>query len=324
MKRRTFIGLIAGAVAWPLASRAQKQPTVIGWLGSGSGRSSQTFVDSLKQGLGESDLKEGRDFVLDLRWAEGRYDRFPLLAKELLADKVDIIVATTISAVRAAQQATSTVPIVMTSITDAVGAGLVASLAHPGGNTTGISNLNEDLTPKLIDFLRELLPAARKIAAIANPRNPSTDVLFRSLQTNAGSFGASVTRFEIPSPSATEAIFELIPERGFDVIVVVPDAALIDLREALASNAVKRHIPMISTIPELTDAGALMGYGPPRRELHRRAGFYIKRIIAGAKPSELPVEQPQLIELSINSKTASILGIRIPNGILVRADRVVE
>src|SRR5262245_49866521 len=175
MRRREFIILLGGAaLAGALPAAAREKNALIGFLGSGSAKSSGIFVDSLKEGLSDSGLREGRDYMLDLRWAEGNYERFPALARELVERKVDVILATTISAVRAAQRATSSIPIVMTSITNAVGSGLVASLAHPAGNTTGISNLNEDLTPKLLDYFLEIMPRARVIATLGNPANPST------------------------------------------------------------------------------------------------------------------------------------------------------
>ena len=197
MRRREFISLLGGTAAWPFAARAQKGTALIGLLGSGSAHSSGIFVDSLKDGLSDGGLREGRDYVLDLRWAEGNYERFPALARELVERKADVILATTISAVRAAQRATAAIPIVMTSITNAVGAtGLVASLARPGGNTTGISNLNEDLTPKLLDHFREIMPRARVIASLGNPANPSTRGLVEVTRGHTAAFGATVNPLE--------------------------------------------------------------------------------------------------------------------------------
>lgn len=324
MKRREFLAIVSIAATWSFAARAQKKPALIGWLGSGSAQSSAIFVESFKQGLLDGDLREGRDYLLDLRWAAGAYELFSGFARELVDNKVDVILATTISAVRAAQQTTTITPIIMTSVTDAVGAGLVKSLAYPGGNTTGLSNLNEDLTPKLLDFFRLLLPQARLIAAVGNPGNPSTKGLMDKIQTYASSFDAKVSRWEVKDVGQIGPMFDRIAKEKPDAILVVPDAALIDLREPIAANAVKYGIPLISTIPELTDAGALIGYGAPRRELYRRAGYFVKRIFDGSKPADLPVEQPRLIEFSINSKTATQLGIRIPNDLMVRADRVIE
>jgi len=262
--------------------------------------------------------------VLDLRWAEGNYERFPALARELVERKSDLILATTISAVRAAQRATSVIPIVMTSITDAVGAGLVASLARPGGNTTGISNLNEDLTPKLLDHFREIMPRARVIATLGNPANPSTRGLVEVMRGHAVAFGATVNPFEAKATGELDAAFEGIAKSNSDALLIVPDALLIDLRDPIASLALKHRIPTLSTIPELTDAGGLIGYGAPRRDLYRRSGYFVKRILDGANPRDMPVEQPTRIQLSVNAKTAAVLGISIPGALLGRADKVIE
>jgi putative ABC transport system substrate-binding protein len=325
MKRRAFIaGLGGAALATMLPAAAQKRTAVIGLLGSGSAQSSGIFVDSLKEGLSESGLREGRDYVLDLRWAEGNYERFSALARELVERKADVILATTISAVRAAQRATSTIPIVMTSITDAVGAGLVASLARPGGNTTGISNLNEDLTPKLLDHFSEIMPRARVIATLGNPANPSTRGLVEVIRGHTAAFTTTVNPFEAQAAGELDAAFDGIAKSNSDALLVVPDALLIDLREPIASLALKYRIPTLSTIPELTDAGGLLGYGVPRRDLYRRSGYFVKRILDGASPRDMPVEQPTHVQLSVNAKTAAALGITIPGELLGRADKVIE
>jgi ABC-type uncharacterized transport system substrate-binding protein len=172
MKRREFITLLGGAAAWPLAARAQREPARIAFLGSGAAASSQIFLDAFKQGLGDHGMIEGRDYSLDVRWAEGAYDRFPKLAREVVRQNPSVIMVTTISAVRAAQRATSTIPIVMTTINDPVGANLIASLPRPGGNTTGIANLTEDVTPKVLEILMALVPTAKIIAVLFNPANP--------------------------------------------------------------------------------------------------------------------------------------------------------
>ena len=325
MKRREFITLLGGAaLAGALPAAAQKGTALIGLLGSGSAHSSGIFVDSLKEGLSDGGLREGRDYVLDLRWAEGNYERFPALARELVERKADVILATTISAVRAAQRATAAIPIVMTSITNAVGAGLVASLARPGGNTTGISNLNEDLTPKLLDHFREIMPRARVIASLGNPANPSTRGLVEVMRGHTAAFGATVNPFEAKAAGELDAAFDGITKSNSDALLIVPDNLLIDLREPIASLALKHRIPTLSTIPELTDAGGLLGYGPPRRDLYRRSGYFVKRILDGANPGDMPVEQPTRVQLSINTKTAAVLGISIPDALLGRADKVIE
>ena len=257
MKRREFMALLGGAaLSGALPAGAQKRTALIGLLGSGSAQSSGVFVDSLKEGLSDSSLREGRDYALDLRWAEGDYERFPAFARELVDRNADVILATTIAAVRAAQRATSVIPIVMTSITNAVGAGLVASLARPGGNTTGISNPNEDLTPKLLDHFREIMPRARVIATLGNPANPSTSGLVEVMRGQTAAFGATVNPFEAKTTGELDATFNGIAKSNSDALLIVPDALLIDLREPIASLALKHRIPTLSTIPELTDVAA--------------------------------------------------------------------
>src|SRR5262245_15628786 len=186
MKRREFITLLGGAAAWPLAARAQQRPALIGLLASGAAKSSGIFVDALKLGLRDHGLLEGRDYELEVRWAEGQYGRFPAFARELVGKNPTVILATTIAAVRTLQHTSATVPIVMTTINDPVGAGLVAGLARPGGNTTGIANLTEDVTPKVLELLRALLPTASDIAALFNPANPSNQLMLDEIKARAG------------------------------------------------------------------------------------------------------------------------------------------
>jgi putative ABC transport system substrate-binding protein len=324
MRRRTVVGGGLGLVA--LGARqghAQKPPAVIGLLGSGTPRASAVFIDSLKRGLSDLKMQEGADYTLRLRWAEGDYARFPALAKQLVEERAVVILATTISAVRAAQSASPTA-VVMVSVTNAVAAGLVASLARPGGNTTGISNLNEDLTPKLLDFFREIAPQARKLAVLANPANPSTRDMLELIGARAAALGWTVDSATAGVEAELAPAFDrLMPGRP-DALIVVPDSALIDLRESIAALALNRRLPLLSTIPEFTDVGGLIGYGVPRRDLYYRSAYFVKRILDGAKPGEIPVEQPARIEFSVNAATAATLGIRIPDLVLTRADRVID
>jgi putative ABC transport system substrate-binding protein len=276
MKRREFITLLGGAaLAGPLPATAQKRTALIGLLGSGSAQSSSIFVDSLKEGVSDGGLREGRDYVLDLRWTEGNYERFPAFARELVERKADVILATTISAVQAAQRVTSATPIVMMSVTNAVGAGLVASLARPGGNTTGISK------PESRPDAQALGPLSRDHAA--GPRDRHTRQSRQSVDPRAGrdhtwpcggDFRGMVHPFEAKAAGELEAAFDGIAKSN-------SDALLIDLREPIASLALKHRIATLSTIPELTEAGGLIGYGVPRRDLYRRSGHFVKRILDG-------------------------------------------
>jgi putative ABC transport system substrate-binding protein len=325
MKRREFITLICGAAAiWPLGARAQQQAPVIGFLVSGAADSFAIFVDAFKQGMRDNGMIEDRDYVLDLRFADGDYSRFPLFASEVVRRKPAAIVVTTISAARAAQHATTTIPIVMTGLIDPVGQGLITSLARPGGNTTGLANLAQDVMPKLVEILRAAFPTIRVIAILFNPANPANRELSKALPAQSNSIGVTIRPVEFRGVGELDATFATLAQQPPDALVVMSDAALYDLREPISALALRHRLPIIAYVPEFTDAGALMSYGPPRQAMYRRTADYVKKILTGTKPADLPVEQPTQIELSFNLKTAKTLGITIPDALLARADRVIE
>ena len=273
----------------------------------------------------DNGLVEDRDYVLDLRFADGDYGRFPTLAAETVLRKPAAIIVTTISAARAAQRATSTIPIVMTGLIDPVGLGLISSLARPGGNTTGLSNMAQDVMPKLVEILRSALPTIKVIAILFNPTNPANrELMSKEIPAQAGSIGVTIRPVEFKGAAELETTFTALERQRPEALVVVSDAALYDLRERISALALRHRLPTIAYVPEFTDVGALMSYGPPRRAMYRRSADYVKRILAGAKPADLPVEQPTQIELSINLQTAKALGVAIPDGLLARADRVIE
>jgi putative ABC transport system substrate-binding protein len=327
MQRREVIKAIAGsAVAWPLAVRAQ-QPArpLIGFLVSGSADSFAIFVDAFKQGMLDNGMVEDRDYVLDLRFADGDYSRFPTLAAGAVQRKPAAIIVTTISAARAAQHATKTIPIVMTGLIDPVGIGLIDSLARPGGNTTGLSNIAQDVMPKLVEVLRATFPTIKTIAILFNPTNPANrELMSKQIPAQASSIGVTLRPVEFRGAKELDATFAALGQQSPEALVVMSDAALYDLRERISALALRYRLPTIAYVPEFTDAGALMSYGPPRRAMYRRSAHYVKKILAGAKPADLPVEQPTQIELSINLQTAKALGITIPDGLLARADRIVD
>jgi putative ABC transport system substrate-binding protein len=327
MQRREFITILGGAaVAWPLAARAQ-QPArpLIGFLVSGSADSFAIFVDAFKQGMLDNGMVEDRDYVLDLRFADGDYGRFPALAAEVARRKPAAIIVTTISAARAAQRATATIPIVMTGLIDPVGIGLIASLARPGGNITGLSNMAQDVMPKLVEILRATFPTIRMIAILFNPTNPANrEMMFKEIPAQANSIGVTIRPVEFRGAKELDATFVALGQQPPEALVIMSDAAIYDLRERISALALKHRLPTIAYVPEFTDVGALMSYGPPRRAMYRRSADYVKKILAGAKPADLPVQQPTQIELSINLRTAKTLGITIPDGLLARADRIVD
>jgi ABC-type uncharacterized transport system substrate-binding protein len=324
-KRREFLTLLSGLVLLPtLSAQAQPQLALIGFLVSGAADSFAIFVDAFKEGMRENGLVENRDYLLDLRFAEGDYSRFPKLAAEVAQRKPSAIIVTTLSAARAAQRATTTIPIVMTGLIDPVGQGLIASLARPGGNTTGLANLAQDVMPKLVEILRSTLPKIEVIALLFNPANPGNRELSKAVPNQARSMGVTVRPIEFQTTGKLEATFSTLAQQRHEALVVMSDAALYDLRERISALALQHRLPTIAYVPEFTDAGTLMSYGPPRRAMYRRAAHYVKKILGGANPADLPVEQPTQVELSINLRTAKALGIAIPDTVLARADRVIE
>jgi putative ABC transport system substrate-binding protein len=323
INRRQFLTLLgSAAAAWPSVARGQFKPAIVGVLGSGSAQSSAFLIDALKDGMSENGLAEGRDYVLEVRWAQGNYARFAAFASELLERKARVIVVTTIAAARAAQQAAPATPLVMTGLIDPVGVGLIASLARPGNNTTGISNMIQDMSAKGLELIREVAPTAKAIAALFNPNNPGSRLILQDVRSQAAKLAMTIEPIEFKGSAALDATLEAAA--GRDALLVVADSTLLDLGEPIASLSRRHRLPTFSSIPEFTDAGVLVGYGPSRRDSYRRAATYVKKLLEGAKPADLPVEQPTLIELSINLQTARALGIAIPDALLARAGRVIE
>jgi ABC-type uncharacterized transport system substrate-binding protein len=322
VKRREFITLLGGAAAWPVVARGQFKPAIIGVLGSGSPQSSAFLIDAFKEGMNGNGLTEGRDYMLEVRWAEGDYTRFAALAFELLERKSSVIIVTTIAAARAAQQVAPATPLVMTGLIDPVGVGLIASLARPGNNTTGISNMIQDMSAKGLELIREVAPTATTIAALFNPNNPGSHLILEDVRSQAAKLGMTIQPIEFKGSALLDTTLEAAA--GRDALLVVADSTLLDLGERIVGLALRHRLPTFSSIPEFTDAGALVGYGPSRRDSYRRAATYVKKVLEGAKPADIPVEQPTLIELSINMQTARALGIVIPDALLARAERVIE
>jgi putative tryptophan/tyrosine transport system substrate-binding protein len=240
----------------------------------------------------------------------------------LLEGKSRVIIVTTIAAARAAQQVAPATPLVMTGLIDPVGVGLIASLARPGNNTTGVSNMIQDMSAKGLELIREVAPTAKTIAALFNPNNPGSRLILEDVRSQAAKLGMTIQPIEFKGSAVLDTTLEAAA--GRDALLVVADSTLLDLGERIAALAVRHRLPTFSSIPEFTDAGALVGYGPSRRASYRRAATYVKKVLEGAKPGDIPVEQPTLIQLSINMQTARALGIVIPDALLARAERVIE
>ncbi len=307
----------------PAVARAE-QPKRVAWLSPGSAEKQGHYIASFKRGMGENNLVEGRDYVLDLQYAAGHYDRFPAMVEAALARGPAVIIVVTIASVQAAQQATRTVPIVFISTNDPVGSGLVATLARPGGNTTGISNQAEDAVYKYVDLLRDALPQARRVAVLMDPGNPSNPRLFQRVRSAAQNLGITATAFEALAPEGLDAAFQSIARFRPDALLMIPDAMLFETHGRIAAFALEQRLPTIAPSSEQADAGMLFGYGTSRPEMYRHAATYVKKILAGVKPADLPVEQPTQFELVVNLKTARALGVTLPPTLLARANRVIE
>jgi ABC-type uncharacterized transport system substrate-binding protein len=325
MRRRDFLGALGGAAsAWLLPARAQqaKLPT-IGWLGESTAAGQRLWVAAFMQRLGELGWTEGRNVSIEYRWAEGRNERFSELVDELLLRKADVIVTQGTPSVLAAKRATSTIPIVFPIAGNPVATGLVASLARPGGNVTGLSVQTSDLAGKRLELLREAVPGLRRIAIMANVDNPSVRLELRDVQDNAGRLGLEASLAEIRKPDDIAPAIDMLKGRA-DALYVCGDPLVTTTRTRIALLVVGARLPTIHGNRENVDAGGLISYGPNLPDLHRRAGDLVDKILRGTKPADLPVEQPTKYDLVINLTAAKALGLKIPESFLVRADEVIE
>src|SRR5215471_16361278 len=323
LKRRKFITLLGGAAAWPLAARAQQtamRPT-IGFLGSGTPAVQGQWVAAFVQRLRELGWIEGRTVAIEYRWAEPRPERFAEIAAEFARLKVDVIV-TLGGAVLAAKQATSVIPIVFAAASDPVGSGLVESLARPGGNITGLSVQSPDLAGKRLELLREVVQGLRRLAILVNVDYAGAVLDMREAQASARTLGLEVATFEVRRARDIASAFEAL--KGADALYVCPDPLLNTNRIRIVTLANIARLPTMHGQREAVEAGGLMSYGPDNRDLFRRTAELVDKILRGAKPADLPVEQPTKFDLVINLTTAKALGLQIPDRLLALADEVIE
>jgi len=329
MQRRAFLGaaaaILVGSRYFPGA--AAEQPTklpVIGYLDGTSPGPGAPLVAAFRQGLGETGYVEGKNLAIEYRWAEFRYDRLPALAADLVGHKVDVIATGSLAGMQAAKSATSTIPVVFFGGGDVVALGLVASLARPGGNLTGFTTMSLELNPKRLELLSELVPQARVIALLANPNNPQTEGVIRHVRDASRAKGVQLHILQADTESEIDGAFASLVQLHAGALVVMGDAFFFSRREQLVALAARHAVPAIYDVHEYAAAGGLISYGPSLTGLWRQVGIYAGKILEGAKPAELPVQQPTTFELVVNLNTAKALGLTIPPSVLARATEVIE
>jgi putative tryptophan/tyrosine transport system substrate-binding protein len=326
LKRREFITLLGGAtLAWPLAARAQQTMPVIGYLYEGSPEPTAQLLAAFRKGLSESGYVEERSVTIEFRWAQGQYDRLPELAAELVRRRVAVIVAPGgMPAAIAAKAATTTIPIVFGTGSDPVQYGLVASLSRPGGNVTGVSAMNVELTAKRLGLLHDLLPGAAHFAVLVNPNSPFTESAITDLRKAASSIGRQLEVLTASTNHDINAAFATLVQKRADALFINGDAFFTSRVVQLATLAVHHRVPTIYSVREFVAVGGLISYGASFADMFRQVGIYTGRILRGEKPAELPVLQATKFELVINAQTARMLGLTVPEKLLVAADEVIE
>jgi putative tryptophan/tyrosine transport system substrate-binding protein len=311
-------------IATPADAQQKIKVARIGFLGSSPAFRVQQFVDAFRQGLRELGYIEGQNATIEYRYADGKFDRLPKLAAELVGLKVDVIFAQAAPAIRAAKEATKTIPIVFETLGDPVSGGFVTSLAKPGGNLTGVGGLAPELSGKRLELLKEIVPRLTRVAVLANPNNPQLVAVLRETETAAFGLGLRLQVSEIRDTGMLDEAFAAITKGRAEALTVFPDPMISGEMKRIVNFAAKNRLPVAYGASGIVEIGGLLAYGPSQSEMFRRAAYYVEKILKGTKPSDLPVEQPTKFELVINLKTAKQIDVRIPPNVLARADKVIR
>ena len=326
MNRRAFVTGLGALLSVPLAAEAQQSGKVwrIGYFVGSGPNAARDQDQAFRDALAELGYVEGKNVVIESRWAEGRYERLTEIAAEFVRLHVDVIVCVGDPVIGAAKNATTTIPIVMASVGDPVGRGFVASLARPGGNVTGVSNFAGSLSGKWLEILKEIVPKLSAVAMLRNVGNPTHALFWADAQDPAKRLGLSVQNVDVHGPDEIDAAFVSMQKQRLGGLVVLPDPLFGARRAQIADLAAKNRVPSVSAFREDATVGGLISYGPSLIANRRRAAMFVDKIFKGAKPADLPVEQPAAFEMFVNLRTAKALGLTIPASLLLRADQVIE
>jgi ABC-type uncharacterized transport system substrate-binding protein len=324
MRRREFIAGLGSAAAWPVVARAQPPIPLIGFLQAGSASSTAHYTAAFRDAMHQLGYAEGRNARYEFRFADGALERLPQLAADLVSLNPSVIVSGPLPANIAVQKATTTIPIVMGTGADPVGFGVVKSLAHPGGNITGVSNFAEELASKQLDLMRELLPRVSRVGVLINTTNPLHVPQWKETEAAAAKAGITLVSFEIERIDQLETAFETFAHERMDAVLVPPDTTFNTHTQRIAQLAASARLPAIYFYRGQAESGGLISYGPDISEGYKRAASYVDKILKGAKPADLPVEQPTKIDLVVNMETAKALNLNVPPSLLARADEVIE
>jgi putative tryptophan/tyrosine transport system substrate-binding protein len=325
MRRRALIAAIVGAAAWPVVARGQQAGKVfrIGFMGLQSAASLPERTEAFRAGLRDLGYQDGRDIVVEYRWADGRLDQLPAIASELARLNVNVIVTHGIPGILAAKRATTTIPIVMAVSGDAVASGLVSSIARPGGNVTGLTFFTPELAVKRLELLKESMPGLKGVGVLLNPSNPINEPIVPAIEVAAKLLKMEVAQFAVRDPAEFESSFGAMAARNVGALVILEDNMLIAHAQALANLTLEQRLPS-NGFSEFAVAGGLMAYGVSFPDMFRRAAAYVDKILKGVRPGDLPIEQPTKFETILNLKTAKAIGFDVPTALLLRADQVIE